>query len=366
MPELNTLSKKACVECGGDVAWDAAKQALVCPYCGTVVPGKIQPDGQTIQEHDLAEALQRVPDDQRGWRENKTAVKCQSCNAISIFDPSRVAQRCDFCGSPAIVPYEETKDPIRPESVLPFQVPESKVRDDIHHWYGSRWFAPNKLKKIAQTDTLKGVYLPYWTFDAQADATWTAESGYYYYVSETFTNSEGKTETKQVQKVRWEPSRGQVHHFFDDTLVPGTVGIDSGLLGQIEPFPTTNQLQPYDPSFIRNWVVERYQIDLSQAAERSQGRMEDELRAICAAQVPGDTYRNLQVDSHYHERTFKHILLPIWLLTYTYGPKVFQVLVNGFTGKIAGKHPFSWIKIILAVVAALFIVLLLASMKSNH
>jgi hypothetical protein len=365
MTEKNALSKNACPECGADLAWNPSKQSLVCPYCGTSVPGKPATDGSGIVEHDLAEALRSAPDERRGWQEEKISVKCQSCQAITLFTPGRVAQSCDFCGSPAIIPYEETKEAIRPESVLPFKIDTSRVRDDIRKWYGSRWFAPNRLKNGALTDTLKGIYLPYWTFDAQADAQWTAESGYHYYVAENYTRSDGRTETRRVQKTRWEPSHGQLHHFFDDQLVPGTTGVHPELLSQIEPFPT-NELLPYDPSYIRSWIVERYQVDLGQAAERSRQQMDGELRDLCARQVPGDTHRNLQVQATYSDRTFKHILLPIWLVSYLFGTKSFQVLVNGYTGKITGERPYSWIKITLAVLLVVFILLVGLLLKSTQ
>ena len=83
-------------------------------------------------------------------------MKCQSCQAISVFKPERVAQTCDFCGSPALVPYDEIKAPIRPESVLPFKLTEGEVRDKVHAWYRSRWFAPNRFKNRAFTDTSTG------------------------------------------------------------------------------------------------------------------------------------------------------------------------------------------------------------------
>ena len=106
-------------------------------------------------------------------------------------------------------------------------------------------------------------------------------------------------------------------------------------------------------------------MDLGQAAGRSQEQMDQELRSLCAAQVPGDTHRNLQVRARYSERTFKHVLLPVWLLAYTYGPRVFQVLLNGYTGKIAGRHPYSWVKITLAVLAVVLLVLILSMLKSK-
>lgn len=86
--------------------------------------------------------------------------------------------------------------------------------------------------------------------------------------------------------------------------------------------------------------------------------MDAELRNLCAGQVPGDTYRNLQVEAAYSGQTFKHILLPIWLLTFTYGARTFQVVGNGHTGVIAGEYPKSWVKILFAVLAVLFVLLL--------
>jgi hypothetical protein len=81
--------------------------------------------------------------------------------------------------------------------------------------------------------------------------------------------------------------------------------------------------------------------------------------------VPGDTQRNLQVDSVYQGRTFKHILVPVWLATYTYGSKSFQVVVNGYTGKMAGEHPLSWIKITLAILAVLLVILIIFALNQQ-
>jgi hypothetical protein len=85
--------------------------------------------------------------------------------------------------------------------------------------------------------------------------------------------------------------------------------------------------------------------------------MDSVIRELCSRDVPGDTHRNLQVSSMYQGRTFKHILVPVWLATYTYGSKSFQVVVNGYTGKMAGEHPLSWVKITLAVLAVILIIL---------
>src|SRR2546423_6833247 len=355
MREAVARNNFSCTACGAEADWNPAKQALICPYCGTTSPAQVELTAtgeEVIKEHDLVSALRSIPDDRRGWQAKKTSVRCQQCNAISVFDPERVGQRCDFCGSSALVPYEEIKEAFRPESLLPMKLAEPQVRDSIHQWYRTRWFAPNKLKTRALTDTVRGLYVPYWTFDAQVHAEWTAESGYYYYETETYTDANGRTQSRQVRKVRWVPSSGSLNHFFDDELVPASRGVQLDLLRGVEPFPT-KELAAYNPGFLSGWVVERYQLDLVSAARNSREQMDAELRAMCAAQVPGDTHRNLEVCASYSGQTFKHILVPIWLLSYDYGRRAFQVVINGFTAQIAGKYPRSWVKITLAVLAAL-------------
>jgi len=365
-----TAQKKfSCPSCGGEAQWNPTKKLLVCPFCGTTSPAQAEltaTGDEKIVEHDLVAALRGIPDSARGWQAAKTSVKCQSCQAISVFDSTRVGQRCDFCGSTALVPYEEIKEAFRPESLLPMKISENQVRDAIRQWYGSRWFAPNKLKHAALTDTVKGLYIPYWTFDAQVHAEWTAESGYYYYETEYYTDANGKQQSRQVQKIRWQWSSGRLDHFFDDELVPASRGVHPDMLRKIEPFPTTKELVPYNAGYLSGWVVERYQIDLVAAAKQARDQMEREMYALCASQVPGDTHRNLQVQDDYSGQTFKHILTPIWLLTYNYGAQNFQVVINGYTGVIAGKYPKSWVKIFFAVLAGLAAAGIIALMAGHR
>jgi len=351
-PVASARQKFHCPACGAEANWNPAKQALICPFCGTESPATLTAvgAGTVIVEHDLAAALRAIPDASRGWLAPKTSVRCQSCQAISVFDAEMVGRRCDFCGSTALVPYEEVKDPFRPESLLPLKISETQARDLIRRWYRRQWLAPNKFNAKALTDTVKGIYLPYWTFDAKADAQWSADAGKFYYVREG---------NRQVQKVSWTPAAGAISHAFDDELVCASVGVDSGKLRRVEPFPT-GSLVPFDPGYLAGWTVERYQIDLVSAAERARADMIGELRELCAHEVPGDTYRNLAVEATFRDQTFKHILAPVWLMTYVYGAKSYQVIVNGVTGTISGSRPYSWIKVTLLVLAALIVFLLFA------
>jgi hypothetical protein len=116
---------------------------------------------------------------------------------------------------------------------------------------------------------------------------------------------------------------------------------------------------PYEAGYVSGWVVEQYQIDLVAAAKHSREAMDRKLRDLCAQQVPGDTYRNLHVYPDYSAQTFKHVLLPLWLLTYQYGAKTYRIACNGVTGTVAGKYPKSWIKITLLVLALLILFLII-------
>ncbi len=349
---LTALFKFPCPACGAQAEWNPGKERLVCPFCGTESPYQIDRVTGQIQELDLVKTLRELPEDQRGWQADKRSVQCQSCRAVMVFDPTRVGQNCEFCGSPALVDYEEIKAPIRPQSLLPFKIAQGQVREQIRRWYASKWLAPGTLTSRALVDTVHGVYLPYWTFDAHVVCPWRAEAGHYYYTTESYRDNQGRAQTRQVRQVRWENAAGTVTHFFDDEPVPGTQGVRHDLLRKIEPFPTP-QLVPYDAAMLSGFVVEHYQVVLLDAAERSIQQMRTALLAMCAAQVPGDTYRNLEISPTFSDRTFKHVLLPVWLLTYTFGARPYQVLVNGYTGKMDGTYPISWWKVLGLIVLAL-------------
>jgi len=361
---VTALEKHPCPACGAQAEWNPGKQKLVCPFCGTESPYHVSATGE-ILELDLVRALREMPDDLRGWQAERRTVQCRSCKAVSVFDPQRVGQRCEFCGSPELVDYEEIKSPIRPQSLLPFKVAEASVREQIRRWYKSKWLAPGSLKSRALVDTVKGIYIPYWTFDAQVVCPWEAEAGHYYYTTESYRDNEGKEQTRQVQHIRWESASGVVEHFFDDDPIPGTRGISHALLQQVEPFPTP-QLVSYDTSYLSGFVVEHYQVVLLEAATASEASMREKLEALCAAQVPGDTYRNLVITPTFSARTFKHILVPVWLLTYTYGARIFHVLVNGSTGRMAGEYPKSFWKVAFFVLGIIMLVIIVLLSQSNR
>ncbi len=165
--------------------------------------------------------------------------------------------------------------------------------------------------------------------------------------------------------MRWEPAAGRLQQDFDDDLVCASVGVHPELLRGIEPFPT-QALKPYDAGFVAGWIVERYQIDLVAAAQRARDAMDAKVRMLCGQQVPGDTFRNLEVRADYSAQTFKHILAPIWFLSYNYGARAFQCVMNGVSGAIRGEYPKSPWKVALLVLAILVVVVIVLSLGGRH
>jgi len=362
--EVPALQKHHCPACGAQATWDPGSRKLVCAFCGTESPYVLDRETGAVAESDLAKALRELPDAARGWESDRRSVQCASCKAVMVFEAGRVGQNCEFCGSPSLVDYQEIKAPIRPWGILPFSVPETTVRESIRGWLRSRWFAPSDLKRKALVDRVKSLYIPYWTFDARVRCPWEAESGTYYYVSEPFRDRSGRMQTRQVRKVRWTPASGVLDHIFDDEPIPGTRGIDRSLLAAVEPFPASGLVR-YDTGFLSGHVVEHYQVVLLDAARSVKESMHRKLEVLCGAAVPGDTYRNLVIHPEYSGETFRHILVPVWLLTYGFRAKVFQVVVNGATGKMAGVYPKSVWKILFLVLGIGIVALILALLSQS-
>jgi len=360
---VSARDKHACPACGAQAEWNPGKRLLICPFCGSESPYDGHKAGGAVAELDLIQMLRSLPDSAKGWDATRRSVQCQSCKAVMVFDPAKVGKNCEFCGSPALVDYDDVQAPIRPQSLLPFTVSHSDVRDAMKRWYASKWFAPNAFKNKSLIDQLHGLYIPYWTFDASVHCTWTADAGHYYYTTESYRDGQGRTRTRQKRHTRWVPAAGQLDHVFDDEPVPGTTGLEHRLLRRVEPFPT-QQVVPYDTAFLSGFVVERYQIDLEQAANASLDQMHSHLMGLAGSQVPGDTHRNLQIHPTYSQQTFKHVLVPVWLLTYKYGAKVFQVVANGHTGTIAGDYPKSFWKIAGVVLLALIAIAIFIAAQS--
>ncbi len=359
-----------CSSCGANLTFKPGADRLECEYCGNVqmIAAPVQQDtgdddgdgdggGGTvaIKEYDFNTALQEMA--QRPASElvpGGSTVRCDSCGAETVI--SGQSDHCAFCGSPLVVAVEETGAVLVPESLLSFKLDKRTAKESYEKWVRKLWFAPNDVKKKAKAQGMDGVYLPYWTYDSETTTNYVGQRGEYYYVTESYTDSEGKTKTRRVRKTRWySPRPGRVHVSFDDVLICASESLPRKILRALEPWDL-EELKPYDPGFLSGFLCERYKVDLQGGFKLAEERMKPEIRSTIKSDIGGDTQRILVMNVSHDDVTFKHLLLPVWLSSFRYKEKAYRFVVNARTGEVQGERPYSWIKITLAVLLGIAII----------
>jgi hypothetical protein len=275
------------------------------------------------------------------------------------FQPPEVAGVCPFCAA-AIVAQPKSADlEIAPNGLLPFGLEKRAATGSIQSWLASRWFAPNALKSVARPDGIHGVYVPFWTYDAQTRSAYTGERGDYYYETEyvTVQNARGEAvrQQQQVRRTRWSGVSGQVENAFDDVLVPASRAIDERRLRELAPWDL-EAVAPYEPAYLAGFKAQRYQVELADGFETAQAIMNSSIQHAVRSDIGGDEQQVHSVNTRWNDVTFKHVLLPVWIGAYRFQGKVFQVTVNARTGEVQGERPYSTLKIALAVLAALILI----------
>lgn len=357
-----------CPGCGATLVFAAGSgDKMHCEYCDAEVDIPKDTTATAFSgpvEHALSELLSGAAN--KGWGVQTYSVNCKQCGATTTFPEKTTSGECAFCASRMVA--EKPADPnlITPETLIPFKVNKEQAGKKFSEWVGSLWFRPNNLKRMARVHEIHGLYTPFWTFDARAETRWKAESGYYYQETETYTDSEGKRQTRQVTKTRWQPSSG--HHWgtYDDILICASKGLPESLVRVLEPFDTKTQLVQYKPEYLSGWAAEEYAVGPRDGWEKGQKEFERLEYNACAREVPGDTHRNLQISMRLDNVTWKHVLLPVYIAAYRYNGKSYRFLVNGETGKVSGEAPYSFWKILFLILAILLAVFVFVSLQKGE
>lgn len=341
-----------CPQCGARTTLDPGTDSLACAHCGAVT--RIELIAAPIHEHDLRDAISRArtrPADQ--LTANGKEVMCKNCGARTIV--TQQATRCPFCDEAMVIAVEHADVTLVPESVLPFALDRNRASEAFATWLSKRWLAPFDLVKRARREGLDGVYLPYWTYDSVTTTQYTGQRGDHYYVTETYTDGEGKRQTRTVQRTNWYPAAGTVEVGFDDVLICATPSLPAKLIHELEPWDL-HDLRPYDGRYLAGFIAERYRVGLEEGFALAERRMDPEIRKAIHRDIGGDVQMISSMHVHHRDTTFKHILLPLWLSSFRYGQKVYRVTVNARTGQVAGERPWSVFKIVALVIVALAII----------
>ena len=305
-----------------------------------------------IVEHSLTRHAMKTI---KATEKKSQTMICKGCGAKIEVAATSTATSCPYCGSKYVLA-DKQEDAIIPDGVLPFQIDRNRVGELFRKWLKGRWMAPGELKHLYQQEKLQGVYLPYWTFDAKADAHYTAQGGR----RRTVTKKGPDGKTVQETVVDWFPTSGSIRHFFDDVLIAASRSLKQNLLERVGSFGL-NQVASYSPEYFSGYNAEVYTVDLDDAHTEARRHMDYNLEEMARQDVLRhyDEVRAVSVRANYSDETYKHVMLPVYATAYTYKGKKYHVLINGQSGRVEGDYPKSPAKIIAIILGILAIMFLI-------
>lgn len=341
-----------CSSCGGQLAFDPVGQDLLCPNCGN--RSAITTPQEPVQARELAPAMAALHELQA--RESgpqvtgEWEVKCQNCGGTTSFTGSLTATKCPYCATP-IQRDDVHNAPARlpVDGLLPFQVGEKQAQQLVEKWVSSRWFAPSNFRKYRRVGAFSSLYTAYFSYDADTESWYQGERGDDYQVR-TGTDSDG--DPIYETRTRWYSVSGQVANDFADLPVLANDNLNRKRIRSLEPWPI-EQARSYSPEYVAGHLCRTYDNDAEQAFPEAQQRIESAIESSVRSDIGGDHQRIHELNTSWNWLAYKHLLLPIWLLTVVYMNKPYQVYINGLTGQVSGDRPYSKVKIIAAILAVL-------------
>jgi len=352
-----------CEQCGADLEFNIGVQQMKCPFCGAVKEIELGEDA-VIEEQDFREAIakQRELHEQNHDIEEPEhkEIRCESCSSNVIFTGTLTSTSCPYCGSP--IQRENVHSGgfrIAVDAVLPFRVEHDEAQDLLGKWVQSRWFAPNDFKKKGINGEFNGVYLPFWTYDSLTFNKYSGQRGENYTVT-VGTGKNRRTETR----TRWYSASGRFQRFFNDELINATTGLPTALIDALTPWPLSECL-PFTQQVLAGYYARTYDLELDEGFVIARERIDQKLYADVCSRIGGDKQRVHDIDTRYDAITFKHLLLPVWMLAYRYKDKTFRIYVNAGTGEVQGERPWSWVKICLTILAVMSVVAMIAIIGAN-
>lgn len=347
---------KKCPACGGTMDFDPKTGGLSCPYCGhqQEIERKVEAAADESQAPSQSAAELRLEDAEKvencDWGLATKTVICKSCGAESVYDVNEISAVCPYCGSNQVMEASD-QNTMAPGGVIPFKIDQKEAGNRFLGWIKKKFFAPKAAKESAKAGKFQGIYLPYWTFDANTSSTYRAQYG----IDRTVEDSDGNSTTV----TDWFTTRGHYEEFIDDELVCGSSLHDERMLRELEPFNTGDNVI-YKPEYVAGFGAERYSIGIKEAWQKAKDRILDHLKQMISDKIRNehraDHVRGLEINADFKDMTYKYLLLPVWISSFKYKDKVYQFMVNGETGKVSGRSPVSVLKVILTILVVIAII----------
>ncbi|SEQ08797.1 MULTISPECIES: hypothetical protein [Butyrivibrio] len=325
-----------CPACGGVMEFDAPSQKLKCLYCDTTISvdeyHKMVSKGKAEKAADSEEKSDRLSDEEAenyGFGKDKNVYICKSCGGEIIADKTQGATQCPFCGNN--VTFKEVfTNGRRPDYVIPFQLTKEQAKQKYKDYIKGRKLLPKAFSTENHIDEIKGVYIPYWLFDANMHVSLNCEAT----KVRTWSDRDYRyTETSFYDVYR----EGDVP--FSKVPVDGSSKMPDDLTESIEPYDDKG-LKKYDDAYFAGYVANQYDVDEEKSRPRAKQRMTNSAVNEIKNSVQG--YSSVMVRNQNVATTSeacKYALYPVWLLSTTWNGQNFLFAMNGQTGKFVGNLP---------------------------
>lgn len=346
---VQTQSVK-CENCGGNLIYNPELGKLFCSHCDSTV------DVQSFQakEQDIFSAFEK--EEERWDKDNVELLQCENCGAKTVFNWSESAKTCPFCGTAHVKKSDELVG-LKPNAVLPFEINLEKAVENSVVWAKRKFFAPRKFKKNINTEHVKGLYVPTFTFDSNTNSIYDGRIG------DVRTRRVGSGKNARTETyVVWRYISGTFGYRFNDLLVTAGSKFDQKNIDKIAPFDTDNS-KAYNEEFLLGYGAYHYDYGVKDCWGRAKDIMDTRLKKAILSQYSYDRVSYLNVSTKHDGVSYKYVMLPVYVGNYKYNKKVYNFYVNGETGKVGGKTPLSALKILLTVLLGVAVVAGLLCLK---
>jgi hypothetical protein len=288
-----------------------------------------------------------------------STFQCSECGAALLVEAGHRTATCPYCRCPSVVERPETRDRPNPTFVLPFTVTPDHARQAVVTWTRRTRLFKKSLDK-ATIGEIKGVYVPAYLYSAVVSASFAAEIGENYTVTETYTTTvNGKTvvRTRTRTETEWRSLQGAHAAYATDLVVTASRGLPNRELEAIEPFDL-RALRRYTPALVSGWIAEEPSIALNDCVQMARGEAQKQEEQRLSAFMPGDKHRDLRYQMAVKDETIEPLLVPVWVLAVRPDPKrpAMRVLANGQTSEVWGPESWSALKIVLWILLVIGVI----------
>lgn len=341
LKEKSTLIAK-CQGCGADLVWSPIRRCLICEHCGTL---------KSVDISNLSEELDYVfmLNTNTDWSKETRLYRCNNCGAKEILSNAEISTQCSFCGATNVVESDEIVG-LKPNAIIPFFTTKEEASENALKWMKKKIFAPRKFKKSASPEEIKGCFTPAFTFDADTNTTYSGRLGKNYFVKI-------RVNGKEITEVRTKYFNisGEFKKSFDDVTIQASTAIDTHLMRKIQPYDTFHS-NAYSEEFLHGYTATQYTKDGETCWQEAKDIMYVKVSKAILAEYDYDVIEDLKYDVSYNNIKFKYVLLPVYIGHYNWKAKLYNFIVNGRNGKVAGKVPISPLKVGIATAIGLIIV----------